>query len=64
MEPVVTCQIRLVSEDVMLETREMDAVPGIGEEIIIEGAIYQTATTPADVVDDVAIVYVKKLSGA
>ena len=61
---MITCQIRLVSEDVLLETRGMDAVPGIGDEIVIEGEVYQTATTPADVIDDAAIVYVKKAAGA
>ena len=61
---MITCQIRLVSEDVLLETREMDAVPGIGDEIVIKGEVYQTATTPADVIDDAAIVYVKKVAGA
>lgn len=61
---MITCQIRLVSEDVLLETREMDAVPGIGDEIVIEGEVYQTATTPADVIDNAAIVYVKKVAGA
>lgn len=61
---MITCQIRLFGEDVLLETREMDAVPGIGTEIVIEGEVYQTATTPSDVVNDAAVVYVKKVSGA
>ncbi len=59
---MVMCQIRLVSEDVLLETREMDTVPGIGDEIVIGGVIYQAATTPSDVIADAAIVYVKKVS--
>lgn len=61
---MVTCQIRLVGEDVLLETREMDTVPDIGDEIVIDGSIYQTATTPSDVISDAAIIYVKKLSDA
>lgn len=60
---MVTCQIRLVGEDVLLETREMDAVPGIGEEVIVGGVVYQTATTPSDVISGEAVVYVKKVPG-
>lgn len=58
---MITCQIRLVSEDVLLETRVMEAVPGIGEEVVVRGEVYQTATTPSDVVDDAAIIYVRKV---
>lgn len=61
---MITCQIRLFGADAVLETREMDAVPGIGTEIVIEGEVYQTATTPSDVVNDAAVVYVKKVSEA
>lgn len=31
---MVTCQIRLVSEDVLLETRELDAAPNMGDEVV------------------------------
>lgn len=58
---MVTCQIRLVGADALLETREMEAVPDIGEEIVIGGEVYQTATTPSDIINDEAVVYVKKV---
>lgn len=60
---MVTCQIRLVGEDVLLETREMDVVPSIGEEVIVGGVVYQTATTPSDFISGEAVVYVKKVPG-
>ncbi len=58
---MVTCQIRLVGADVLLETREMETVPDIGEEILIRGEVYQTATPPSDIINDEAVVYVKKV---
>lgn len=61
---MVMCQIRLVDGDELLETREMDTVPGIGEEIVVGGEVYQTATTPSDVVAGAAVVYVKRVSDA
>lgn len=60
---MVTCQIRLVGADALLETREMEAVPDLGTEIMIGGEAYQTAATPSDVIDNTAVVYVKKVSG-
>jgi len=59
---VVTCQIRLVSEDVLLETREMDALPNLGDEIFVEGEVYHTATPPSEVIAGEAIVYVSKVA--
>lgn len=61
---MVTCQIRLVDEDALLETRELEAVPGIGEEIVIGGQAYQTAAPPSDIIDNTAVVYVRKVSEA
>ena len=59
---MVTCQVRLVSEDVLLETREMDTLPSLGDEIVIEGEVYYTAAPPSEVINGEAIVYVSKVA--
>lgn len=57
---MIRCQIRLVSEDVRLETRALDAVPTMGDEVVIAGEGYVVAAPPSEVVNGEAIVYVAK----
>ncbi len=59
---MVTCQIRLVREDVLLETQELDAVPTMGDEVIAGGEGYVVAAPPSEVVNGEAIVYVAKVA--
>ena len=59
---MVRCQIRLVSEDVLLETQERDAVPNMGDEVVVGGEAYVVAAPPSDVVGGEAIVYVAKVA--
>ena len=59
---MVRCQIRLLSEDVLLETRELDAVPNLGDEVVAGGEAYVVAAPPSAVVGDEAIVYVAKMT--
>lgn len=59
---MVTCQIRLVSEDVLLETRELNAAPSLSDEIVVGGEAYVVAAPPSEVVDGEAIVYVAKVA--
>lgn len=59
---MVRCQIRLVSEDVLLETVEMDAAPNLGDEIVVGGRAYVVAAPPSAVVADEAIVYVSQVA--
>lgn len=56
------CQIRLVSEDVLLETVEMDAAPNLGDEVLVGGEAYVVAAPPSEVIDDEAIVYVSRVA--
>ena len=57
---MVRVQVRLMSEDVLLEIQEMDAVPSIGDEVLVGGEAYYTAAPPSEVIDDEAIIYVSK----
>lgn len=59
---MVKCQIRLVSEDVLLETQELDAAPNLGDEIVVGGEAYVVAAPPSDVIEGEAIVYVSKVA--
>ena len=59
---MVKCQIRLVSEDVLLETVEMDAAPNLGDEVLVGGEAYVVAAPPSEVVEDEAIVYVSRVA--
>ena len=59
---MVKCQIRLVSEDVLLETVEMDATPNLGAEVLVGGKAYVVAAPPSEVVEDEAIVYVSRVA--
>lgn len=59
---MVRVQVRLISEDVLLEIQEMDAVPSIGDEVLVGGEVYYTAAPPSDVIDGEAIIYVGKVA--
>lgn len=59
---MVKCQIRLVSEDVLLETLERDAAPNLGEEVLVGGEAYVVAAPPSEVVEGEAIVYVSRVA--
>ena len=59
---MVRVQVRLISEDVLLEIQEMDAVPSIGDEILVGNEAYYTAAPPSEVIDGEAVVYVSKLT--
>lgn len=59
---MVKCEIRLVSADVLLDTRELDAVPTLGDEVIAGGEGYVVAAPPSEVVNGEAIVYVAKVA--
>ena len=59
---MLRCQIRLVSEDVLLETIEMDAAPNLGDEVLVGGEAYVVAAPPSEVVEDEAIVYVSRVA--
>ena len=59
---MLRCQIRLVSEDVLLETIEMDAAPNLVDEVLVGGEAYVVAAPPSEVVEDEAIVYVSRVA--
>ena len=59
---MLKCQIRLVSEDVLLETIEMDAAPSLGDEVLVGREAYVVAAPPSEVVEDEAIVYVSRVA--
>ena len=56
-------QIRTVDGDVLLEERDMDTLPHIGEEVAVGSDVYHAAAPPSEVIDDEAIVYVARLPG-
>lgn len=58
---MLRCQIRLVSEDVLLETIELDAAPNLGDEVLVGGETYVVAAPPSDVVDGEVTVYVSSV---
>jgi hypothetical protein len=60
----INVEIRLIDADILMERRELDELPGIGEEIMFDGVVYQTATTPSDVVGGEAIIYVRRVTDA
>lgn len=59
---MIKCQIRLVNEDVLLETVELDAAPNLGDEVVVSGGAYVVAAPPSDVVEGEATVYVSKVA--
>lgn len=56
------CEIRLVSEDRLLETQEVEAMPNLGDEIVAGGEVYVVAAPPAEAVGGEAVVYVAKVA--
>ncbi len=59
---MVKCRIRLVSEDVLLETVEMDAAPNLGDEVFVGGEAYVVAAPPSEVIEDETVVYVSRVA--
>ena len=59
---MVECRIRLASEDVLIETLELDTPPHLGDEVVVSGRVYVVAAPPSEVVEDEAIVYVSRVA--
>lgn len=57
---MTNCEFRLVSEDVLLERREVETLPQVGDEVILAGEAYVVAAPPSDIVAQAATVYVRK----
>lgn len=56
---MISCEFRVISEDLLLERREVEALPQLGDEVIIDGEPYVVAAPPSDVVAQAATVYVR-----
>lgn len=56
---MISCEFRVISEDLLLERREVETLPQLGDEVIIGGEAYVVAAPPSDVVAQAATVYVR-----
>lgn len=59
-DSVINCEFRLISEDVLLERREVETLPQVGDEVLLSGEAYVVAAPPSDIVAQAATVYVRK----
>lgn len=57
------CEFRLIGDDSVIGTKELEALPEVDDEVTVEGLTYRVDALQDDTSNEPVVVYVRKPSG-